>query len=118
VGTTSPIREETMGSSMTGTEAMDIIDSISYKPNFELRARMDNLNLDMLLDISYSTQDSTHAVYKEARIASSNILDIGRLEHPEEVVDWVKDMITIAEHHERDEWFKYKGELVNDPHAK
>ena len=29
---------------------------------------------------------------------------------------WIRGMIHSMEKHESDEWFRYKGELVNDPH--
>lgn len=30
---------------------------------------------------------------------------------------WLKYVIDTIEHHEIDEWFRFRGELVNDPHA-
>lgn len=33
-------------------------------------------------------------------------------------VEWLSHCIRKMEDHERDEWIRYKGELINDPHAK
>lgn len=40
------------------------------------------------------------------------------LPNEEKLLGWMKFVVLDMEKHEMDEWFRYNGELVDDPHAK
>lgn len=37
--------------------------------------------------------------------------------NPGRLIMWIKDQILEFEHHELDEWFRFNGQMINDPHS-
>jgi hypothetical protein len=108
-----------------------LIDRISYKPGTritvwlqpEIDGRTPLGNSRTYLSVEMTLPDSRAHPVKTAcwptiEIVTSEPVPIDFLEWDEKSqLQFIFMVIQQLENHERDEWFKIDGELVNDPHA-
>lgn len=97
-----------------------ILQQISYKPNVELNLRegfSSDRNL-ILLRATYDTIDSTcRPHFPPISIQHQHMLHSQVPFSEEGFVRQVYEILKRAEIHELDEFFRYRGELLFDPHA-
>lgn len=97
-----------------------VIDKISYKPEWTFRCGLSPVSDDIEVRMTFNAKDSTgkrigyDPVILSIRISYEIIL---RAKNAEEYVkETIFHSIRTMEMHEIDEWLKYNGVHVNDPH--
>lgn len=102
---------------MNVQEVRNILNDITYKPNFAPITFVFSQGGTYLLQMSCKVQNAdgksdTMIVYSSYGISPGMVtsMDI------ELLMELVKSMIHDFERHETDEWLKYRGECVTDPH--
>ena len=102
---------------MTIDEANEIAAALIYKPGWgiELSQRGGDLELRM----SMLVPDSRTAAGESIQVRANKTIDLRYLclFDENQFVNWVFDQIMRLERHEAQEWFRLRGELVDDPHA-
>lgn len=108
-----------MGEPLTISVIRSIAQRVTYKPNCRIR-------IDAMGDERYSTTvaitiesnvlDSVHRKH-EVTIIFRDHMDIHWFENGDDVIRWIRDCVHRWERHEADEWFRFDGNLVHDPHG-
>ena len=98
-------------------EFIEIINRITYKPNYSFNIRD---NGDFLY---FSTNHRVPDIFnpeKVIKIHNPNIIEYSRIENLKEidVVNFVKNAIIELEMHELDEWFCLDKQQLSNPHIK
>ena len=118
---------------MKQTEWEEFFSKVKYKPNFTLEYTylidfdQEKLTITMRVPDSRDPRNwdeppSVSAIYgpeDPRRIPLVPVTASFMLEfwHGERYAkDWLRSVLRQLEDHELDEWFRYEGELVNDPH--
>lgn len=106
---------------MTAEQIIDVISRIEYKPDWRIETYRDTTYGghafdSVLLRIKFKALDSVRKV-EEADVVIALDIKSYMFREPKDVVWFVKNAITEAEMHERDEWLRFDGVLVDDPHA-
>lgn len=103
----------------------DIISGISYKPSFvfELSRPLDEQQWpyqDHTITVNYTAPDSgnpSRAAHLTGRFAVPYYL-VDALPDESEFLRWFRSTVIMPiESHEADEFFRYKGVLIHNPHA-
>lgn len=107
-----------------------MIENFTYKPGYELTlvvpevARIDGMSLfpdgtqPAILHIRCYVPDSTRPPHDPTLIQFQALIPPYMEDREERVkLHYLREILREFEMHELDEWFRYKGELVNDPHA-
>lgn len=95
----------------------EFVAACAYKPGSEIQV---SFSPDKVYANFYFSLEVPHRVtLKPIRVFRTWTYDVARLATmPEPVLlQAVKDQWTMLEDHETDEWFRFHGELVSDPHA-
>jgi 5-methylcytosine-specific restriction endonuclease McrA len=98
-----------------------VIEGITYKPGWRLSVtrRQDYLFGGSpgvnLLRITAEVPDARHPGRTTTVTADNFIPEY--VDSEEHLLRWVRHALTQVELHERDEFFRYQGDLVNDPHG-
>ena len=104
-----------MNTVLTRDEIRDIVASISYKPGFKIElTKIDAHSCEF--DVQMQVKDT----YKPGNtiVHSTHCFSLGYFGRKEHLIEFIRHAITTLELHERDEWFKVDGKLLNDPHKK
>ncbi len=96
----------------------DYVGKFTYKPNTQLVFGIDvNVPGQFVVCLFTQTEDSTgkrnHPIEIRSGIAVSDIM----LAHNDSWNYIITDCVTKFELHERDEWLRYNGKMLRDPHA-
>jgi hypothetical protein len=97
-----------------------ILKKITYKVGWKFRAQRNHAWDGVEVWISYLDKDATGKTpgenYLNLRVAIS-MHELSHMRHPEKyLMHRIFEGIRTAEMHEIDEWLKYDGVHVNDPH--
>lgn len=127
------------------SEIEDIIERVSYKPQSNLHVRYKNaeplLQVTVYVPDSHAPPEGTPKMPDvrtfltgDGLSSSLSCLEVhgpaplipvgiaigipyAAMVDKEWLLRWVRGVLKDLEAHEVDEWFKYKGKMVNDPHA-
>jgi len=97
--------------------ASAIVSEISYKPGWEIWS--DAYGDHLLVKVRARVQDSRAAEIREIVLTQDLAIDarlLAVLDEPA-LVDHVFGRLLEIERHEAQEWYRYRGVLVNDPHG-
>lgn len=92
------------------SQAKAVVEAIQYKPGWKISLTPGQINITFMALDSVDQECET-----EVTINSS--FDPLWFRTEEKLLAFVREAITQAELHERDEWFRYNGELLDDPHG-
>lgn len=104
---------------MTILEAIEIVDKITYKPKSMLQASwhlhigyLEIRILQMMRSLEYPYEEFTpiHLVCHIDELMLANFRD------ERDLIVFVRDQIRSMEEHEMNEWLKFEGKNVVDPH--
>lgn len=108
----------------SSTDVLKFLGKFTYKPGYKLQFWVDSerkLKRDqsIVMNMVIPVPDSTRADHKEVSIVFTQGV---ALEHilrggPDFLGQLVKDFILKWERHEMDEWFRYEGRMLENPHA-
>lgn len=101
---------------LTRHELKLILDDIEYKPGWELRLEPGDY-MSAKLVITLNADDSRRPGH-DVSIRAQHVVYPEMFSHEAEFIRFVRYKILEAEIHEVDEFLRYKGALVNDPHAR
>ena len=104
---------------MTIDEANEIVAALTYKPGWEIELVGGGV-AGLALRLAMQAPDSTTTEHRPIAVRGDDVpLDPHNLQLFDEkrFVDWVFNQIMRLERHEAQEWFRLRGELVDDPHA-
>lgn len=99
----------------------DELDKYTYKPGWDLEILTPAYSgyETGILAIEYTADDSREEGRK-IRVGSKHTIPeyIADLlpDHPDQFGHWLAEMILAVERHEAQEWLRYQGEIVDDPH--
>lgn len=101
---------------MTLDDVNEIIAGLTYKPDWmiDLEHRWGAVSLVLRMKVEDSRNPG-----ETVKVRGGRTLDLYRLRTmaPDRFLDWVFTEIMAMERHEAREWFRFHGELVDDPHA-
>lgn len=99
---------------MKATEAIEVIGRIEYKPNFQLRVgNLISGDLSLVISMWVLHRDTgQHSPVMAEHLIEPEAFDEMRLVH------FVHHQLRAMELHECDEFFKYRGVRIFDPHKK
>lgn len=102
---------------MTIDEANAVVAALTYKPGWSLELGQCGALLQLRLEMC--APNARSALREEVDIISTAALDPHLLAGMSEraFLGWVFGQIMALERHEAWEWFRYRGDLVADPHA-
>lgn len=104
------------------TDAKAVVASIKYKPDWIIKVQPSWLTKpgcvphSVDLQIMFTALDSINQE-QETYVFIDVPMPLDVVNTEDKVVTFVREAITQAEAHERDEWLRYKGELLDDPHG-
>lgn len=115
---------------MTLAEVQRVIADIEYKPGSQIAiinstvyatgAFFNEKRYEPMAVLSIWTKDTddqkTEGMFTNYRKLEPNILE--KLKTPKDVLTLIRSLILEFELHEMDEWIRYKGEKVYNPHNK
>lgn len=104
---------------MTVEEVQSVVKGITYKPNCRMRVEPygdKRYTSIVTIYIESKVLDSVHGK-AEVTIIFQDRFDIRWFETASDVIRWVGDCLMRWEKHELDEWFRFNGNLVHDPHG-
>lgn len=90
-----------------------LLDSLSYKPGWEFRVQEGKWDTTLLIHLT-DVQDT----YSDRRIRVTHryVLPLRCPPDAGYARRWVRDCIHRTEMHESDEWIRFNGEMVYNPH--
>jgi hypothetical protein len=98
----------------------DVADRVKYKPGWkiEMQRPLSVTTNDLQLMVLASFPNSCGSTPPTVQVAQSVFLPLEAWERMEDEVqlEWIRHAVWSLERHEADEWFKYMGTVVNDPH--
>jgi len=104
---------------MKAHEVIEILSKITYKPGYVLKVHQSNglvtfnVRLETLdADLAHDPMGTKHMIALNF-VSAFNPLEYDVAEH---LVQDVKELIRNFEIHEMNEWLKYDGTLVTQPH--
>lgn len=102
---------------------LEVVEPLSYLDALERYARGGFLgSFGSVLVVRFEARDSVHPERTTPiAIGAQDVIPayFAEMRDAEAFRDWVHSILhDKIERHETDEWFRYNGELVNDPHAK
>ena len=92
----------------------DVVTRTTYKPGWRLR--MDRAGGVLIIRWEAVDVDDGGPTLLEQRFEIPAPWRSWGTVSPSEVEAWLKECVTRAEHHERDEWLRVDGRHVTDPH--
>lgn len=98
-------------------ELNEVMDQVTYKPGWTFE--LGHCGLGVILTMRAWVPDSTTPEHRPVEIVSRRPIDLLSLSRLDEAgfLDWLLCRVMSLESHETREWFRYRGELVDDPHA-
>lgn len=100
---------------MTFAEACGVIDHITYKPGWRFAATMPEPDI-LHLTLAYASVDA------RPELAGTTASLMNTVRRPlsymtgELLLQEIEDLIMQTEQHEAQEWLRYRGRLLNNPH--
>ncbi len=103
---------------MTPDEAVAVVESISYKPNWKIMATHNVDQFAVVMCVMHKAEDTYHPGVEIPVVLTKTLhnLSLERSHGEDFLLEEVHRMIREVELHELDEWFKYKGQRIYDPH--
>lgn len=99
---------------LSGEQLRDLLAEFSYKPGWKFRLDDSLIRDEMVLWIEMEVLDSRGSGHFIPVISRQPI-------YCQRTVDqftrWLCASIRQLEEHETDEWFRFRGQLLHDPHA-
>lgn len=101
---------------LTPTTLAELVSRISYKPGWSFTLGQDRVIQDYTwLEVRAQVRDSRNPEQTVEFVMKRIMPEY--LTTPALFLKWVKHVLTEAEIHEMREFFRFDGELVDDPHA-
>lgn len=104
-------------------QAKTVVEAFQYKPDWEISLKPAWYTESVFarnsvrLEVRFTAIDSTDPDQeRDTDVLFDVTFDLDLMPGEDALVDFVRQTITQAEMHERDEWLRYKGELLDDPH--
>lgn len=103
---------------MTFAELCEIVARITYKPAWVVKVYDVQPDTAYQITLNYQTTDSGGEADGPITISSTTLIPYESLTHLQSaaIVTEVRRLILRAELHEVDEWLRYRGEQVKNPH--
>lgn len=98
-------------------ELNEVMAEVTYKPGWTLDLGQENWGV--VLTMRMTVPDSTTYAHEPVEVVSRSPVDLwwlSRLDR-DQFLNWLFHEIMRMERHEAQEWFRFAGELVDDPHA-
>lgn len=106
------------------TDVLRFLGKFTYKPGYKLQFWLDgerkfHHEQSIVMNMVVPVPDSTREDQKEINIVFTQAVALLNLIHggPEYVRHILFDFILKWERHEMDEWFRYDGRMLSNPHA-
>ena len=106
------------------TDVLKFLGKFTYKPGYKLQFWLDGERKpwsenSIVMNMVIPVPDSVGSDQKPITIVFTQAIDARAMVHggPDFVGNRLKDFILQWERHEMDEWFRYEGKMLNDPHA-
>lgn len=101
---------------MTHEQFAEIVKNIKYKPDSKIIAYKSTAHGDMASILEISLKVPCRDTLLPIDVKTSCRIDVRFLNSSMDVTGWVRDMIGGLEMHERDEWIKFHGVRIYEPH--
>lgn len=106
------------------TDALKYLGRMTYKPGYKFSCWVEDTNRPtmeqvIVLNLVVPVPDSTRADQKPVSIVFTNRESVHNVIHsgPMYLLSRVQHFFLLWERHEMDEWFRFDGVMVRDPHA-
>lgn len=98
-------------------EALEILKKITYKPEWHIECyiRTDYPGSPVAVDFILDAIDPVTKA--PTRIMGHSRIDPFMFKDKEALLAFIFDRLIVAERHETQEWFRYEGKPVYDPHG-
>lgn len=98
-------------------QAHEWLSRLSYKPTFKFHLRRAICTDHIELRITHLVDDVQNPDRQKIHVSACHIVPVGTLQSFDEFKAWIRSLIMTLEIHELDEWLKFDGIQMNDPHA-
>jgi hypothetical protein len=100
----------------------DVAHCVTYKPGWRIEMNRPLTAEDrhmLMLVVSASFPNSCGSSPATVQVGQSLFLPLEAWERMEDrtQLEWIRHAVRSLEEHESDEWFKFRGTVVHDPHA-
>ena len=102
---------------METKEAEQILDDVTYKPNFSIRHQRDAMMDGLIIRVRYRTPDANDP-HKTTTVGTQRVLPYHDIDwmHEQALLEWLYHLLVELETHEVQEWLIHNGKRVIEPH--
>jgi hypothetical protein len=100
-------------------EVLTYLKKFTYKPGYKFSCWVDEGHDALVLNLVAPVPDSTTIDHKEVSIEWTQMVEFRKIYHlpPDYLMDFVKQFFLGWERHEMQEWLRFEGVMLSDPHA-
>ena len=101
---------------MTMQEALSIMEGVTYKPGWRIGYTQSS-DVHLLVTLFAPPWADTVNKGNMIELQFSDTFNVAKMGHRGKLLKAVRRLCHYAECHEADEWLRYDGTMVHDPHA-